>query len=101
MSLSGVIEILDDSEYARYPWTLAFAAYQDGWNQASGGPPRWFPRYLTEDEAECWRDGWKEARAERAEYGDSVIIQRPSRVVVKFSHAECRRCPLLNARAAA
>lgn len=64
VSLIGVVDALTDGERARHPGSLAIAAYFDGWNQAAGGGARVFPRYLTRDEEEAWRDGWAEGKAE-------------------------------------
>jgi len=93
MSLLGAVDVLSDGERARQPRHLGIEAYFDGWSQASGGPARWFPRFLTRDEEECWRDGWKEAKAERASYGDSRVVQR--RAPVLRLQASCPECPLL------
>lgn len=94
MSLVGAVDVLTDGERARHPGSLAIEAYFDGWNQASGGPPRTYPRYLTRDEEESWRDGWSEAKAEGAEWGDSIAIYRRAPVLL-LRRRECAPCPLL------
>lgn len=95
MSLQGAVDVLSDGERARYPGSLDIEAYFDGWSQASGGPSRTFPRYLTRDEEEAWLDGWNEAKAERAEYGDSVVIQSRPRIM-RVAPSQCTGCPILD-----
>lgn len=65
MSLLGALDALTDGERARHPGSLAIQAYFDGRVQAAGGGARMFPRFLTRDEEDAWREGWTEARAEQ------------------------------------
>lgn len=80
--------VLGDSERARHPQSLAIQAYFDGWSQASRGPARDFPRLLTPDELESWRDGWLEAQAEGARWSPD---DPPALVVL----GRCMPCPIL------
>lgn len=96
MSLHGAVDDLTEGERARHPESLAVAAYFDSWDQASGGPARSFPRPFTPDEKRSWRDGWLEARAERAVYGDSRSVMAAGTPLAP----PCHRCPIAQAVAA-
>lgn len=66
MALTNVVRRLTVSERAREPRSLALIAYFDGWGQATGLPPRDYPRVITDAEARSWRDGWWDGKAEQA-----------------------------------
>jgi hypothetical protein len=67
MALSNVVRRLTAAELAREPRSLALIAYFDGWGQATGLPPRDYPRVITAAEARHWREGWAEGKAAAAQ----------------------------------
>lgn len=73
MSLSNVVRRLTASEVAREPRSLALIAWFDGWGQATGLPPREYPRVISEAEARHWRQGWCEGKAADAEWAARQI----------------------------
>lgn len=97
MTLQGSLDVLTDGERARHPGSLAIAAYFDGASQAAGGGARMFPRFLTRDEEESWRDGWNEAKAEQR-----AKVARPALRLLSTPRQVCERhCPILRAEDAA
>lgn len=60
MSLSNVGRV-SAAARAREPRHLHVVAYFDGWAQAAhGARPAEYPRRLTLEEGEAWREGWRE-----------------------------------------
>lgn len=94
MSLRGVVETLTDEQRAAEPRSLAVVAYFDGWARKATplATAHTYPRPLTPAEAESWREGYRDAVAQQAEW------ERQQHLLHPLCCALCARsapaCPL-------
>lgn len=79
MSLTGVVRRLTPEQEAAEPRSLALVAYFDGWARKALPLKAHYvyPRPLTPDEAEHWRDGYRTAIADAAEWERQQHLEDP------------------------
>jgi len=78
MSLSNVARRLTKAEIAREPRSLAVIAWFDGNAVGSGLKSRTtYPRRLTRDEAESWREGGRDGRRARVCHARHGVVPGP------------------------
>jgi hypothetical protein len=79
MTLTNVVERLTPQQQEAEPRSLAIVAFFDGWARKALPlkAPVTYPRPLTPDEAESWRDGYRTAIADAAEWERQQHLLRP------------------------
>lgn len=70
MTLTSVVQHLTPEQHDTEPRSLAIIAFFDGWARKALPlkAPATYPRPLTPDEADSWRDGYRHAIADHADW---------------------------------